>query len=38
VEAGGTLVVDRAAVVKAADAAGLFVIGVPVPQGRPEER
>lgn len=38
VEAGGTLVVDRAAVVEAADAAGLFVMGVPVPQGRPEER
>ncbi len=31
VEAGGTLVMDRAAVVKAADAAGLFVMGVIVP-------
>uniref|UniRef100_UPI0035B277CE UDP-2,3-diacylglucosamine diphosphatase LpxI domain-containing protein n=1 Tax=Stella sp. TaxID=2912054 RepID=UPI0035B277CE len=29
VEAGGALVVDRAAVAAAADAAGLFVIGVP---------
>ena len=28
IEAGGTLVVDRAAVVAAADAAGLFVIGI----------
>ena len=38
VEAGGTLVVDRAAVVKAADAAGLFVMGVTLPQEQPEER
>ena len=30
VEAGGTLIVDREQVVAAADAAGMFVIGVPV--------
>jgi DUF1009 family protein len=30
IEAGGTLVIDREAVIKAADAAGLFVIGVPL--------
>ena len=29
VEAGGTLVVDRPAVIAAADAAGLFVVGIP---------
>ena len=38
VEAGATLVLDRAAVVKAADAAGLFVMGIDVPQGQAEER
>ncbi len=32
VEAGGALVVDRDAVVRAADAAGLFVIGIAVPE------
>lgn len=32
VEAGGALVVDRAAVVTAADKAGLFVVGVAVPE------
>ena len=32
VEAGGALVVDREAVVRAADAAGLFVVGVAVPE------
>ena len=32
VEAGGTLVVDRARVVQEADSAGLFLIGVPVPE------
>ena len=30
IEAGGTLVIDREAVIEAADAAGLFVIGVPL--------
>jgi hypothetical protein len=30
IEAGGALVIDREALVKAADAAGLFVIGVPL--------
>lgn len=34
VEAGGGLVVDRAAVVERADEAGLFVIGVAVPDRR----
>ena len=38
VEAGGTLVLDRAAVVKAADAAGLFVMGVIVPHEQAEDR
>ncbi len=33
VEAGGALIVDAPAVVRAADAAGLFVMGVPVPEG-----
>lgn len=33
IEAGGALVIDRAAVVAAADAAGLFVIGVPPGDG-----
>ncbi len=33
VEAGGALVVDRAAVIAAADAAGLFVLGVRVDHG-----
>jgi DUF1009 family protein len=32
VEAGGALVIDRHSLVKAADEAGLFVIGVPVPK------
>ena len=32
VEAGGALVVDRDAMVRAADAAGLFVVGVAVPE------
>lgn len=32
VEAGGALVVDRDALVAAADAAGMFVIGIPVPE------
>lgn len=31
VEAGGSLIIDRTAVVAAADAAGLFVIGVSIP-------
>ena len=31
VEAGGTLVVDRDRVIAAADAAGLFLVGVAVP-------
>jgi UDP-2,3-diacylglucosamine hydrolase len=31
IEAGGSLVLDRSALVKAADAAGLFVLGVRVP-------
>ncbi|MGQ0664347.1 MAG: LpxI family protein [Pseudomonadota bacterium] len=30
-EAGGSLIIDRAGVARAADAAGLFVVGVPVP-------
>ncbi len=30
IEAGGTLVIDRQAVIEAADAAGLFVIGIPL--------
>lgn len=30
IEAGGTLVIDREAVIEAADAAGLFVIGIPL--------
>lgn len=34
-EAGGSLVIDRAEVVRGADAAGLFVVGVPVPPERP---
>ncbi len=42
VEAGGTLLIDRAAIVAAADRAGLFVVGAPVPSvpaaaaGKPE--
>jgi len=32
VEAGGALVIDAAAVAKEADAAGLFVVGVRVPE------
>lgn len=32
VEAGGTLVLDKAAVIKLADEGGLFVVGVPVPR------
>jgi DUF1009 family protein len=32
IEAGGALVIDRRLVVKAADGAGLFVVGVPVPK------
>lgn len=35
VEAGGTLVMDRIAVAAAADRAGVFVIGVPVPDDSP---
>ncbi len=35
VEAGGTLVMDRIAVAAAADRAGVFVIGVPVPDDAP---
>jgi len=35
VEAGGTLVMDRIAVAAAADGAGVFVIGVPVPDDAP---
>ena len=35
VEAGGAVIVDRAAVAAAADAAGVFVAGVPVPAGDP---
>ncbi len=35
VEAGGTLVMDRAAVAEAADKLGVFVIGVPVPDDAP---
>ena len=35
VEAGGTLVMDRIAVAAAADKAGVFVIGVPVPDDAP---
>jgi DUF1009 family protein len=31
-EAGMTLVVDRAETIRAADQAGLFVVGVPVPE------
>jgi DUF1009 family protein len=31
VEAGGTLIVDRLAVVRTADAAGLFILGIDVP-------
>lgn len=31
VEAAGTLIVDKTAVIKAADAAGLFIIGIDVP-------
>jgi DUF1009 family protein len=38
VEAGGTLIVDRAAVIKAADSAGLFIIGIDVPDERAEGR
>jgi len=35
VEAGGTLVMDRVAMAAAADRAGVFVIGVPVPDDAP---
>ncbi len=35
VEAGGTLVMDRVAAAAAADRAGVFVIGVPVPDDAP---
>lgn len=35
VEAGGVLIIDRAAVVEAADSAGLFVVGVPVERSAP---
>ena len=37
VEAGGTLLTDRAAVVAAADAAGLFLLGIDPPEISPEE-
>ncbi|MCW2236729.1 LpxI family protein [Azospirillum canadense] len=37
VEAGGSLLVDRAAVAEAADRLGLFVVGIAVPDARPGE-
>ena len=32
VEAGGTLIIDRPAVIAAADSAGLFLIGIEIPE------
>lgn len=37
VEAGGSLLVDRAAVAEAADRLGLFVVGIAMPTGHPQE-